>query len=856
MEPGSQNSVWRRMIDGLRTASPRQSPLFAAGLLLAVSGLVHLAIWIAQGTPSLAGPVSWRKPILFGVSAGLTALSLGWIAGLLPAARRAWDVWLSRVLAAGLTAEVGLITLQAWRGVPSHFNHATPLDAGIDTAMTALITVATLGIAVFTVRSFGRLGTTADAVVAIRIGLLMLLLSCGMGFVIAGLGEANLAAGRPPEVYGEAGALKFPHGVPMHAVQWLTLVSFLSARAGWGEPARVRLVAIGAVGQIAATSYALWQTFHGRGRLDWDLPAAVLFYTAVTAIALPFAAAIGKQIVPRPVVPGMTTLPLFLSLLMAAGAEASPAAPPAAAAAPAPARRPNVLIILADDLGYSDLGCYGGEIATPNLDGLAAGGLRFTQFYNTARCWPSRAAILTGQYAQAVRRDAVPGVPSGGQGVRPPWARLLPEILRPLGYRSYHSGKWHVDGKPTENGFDRSYQLNDAGRYFSPKTHLEDGKPLPPVKPGSGYYTTTAIAEHAITYLKEHAAGHADKPFLAYVAFTAPHFPLHAPAEDIARYKDRYRAGWEALRKERYARQRDMGLVDCKLSDVEPDVGPPYHFPKALEALGPGEVNRPKPWAELTDQQREFQAAKMAVHAAMVDRMDREIGRILAQVRAMGAADDTLILFLSDNGASAEIMVRDDGHDPAAAPGSAAGHLCLGPGWSNAANTPMRRHKTWVHEGGISTPLVACWPKGIAARGELRRTPGHLIDVVPTVLEIAGGRMPETLGGKPVPPPPGRSLVPAFARDVTVERPELWWSHEGNRAVRVGDWKLVAVKGGPWELYNLAADRSETEDLSANYPDKVRELEAAWNRRNDECTALAKREPPPPGPKPKAGKKD
>jgi arylsulfatase len=539
-----------------------------------------------------------------------------------------------------------------------------------------------------------------------------------------------------------------------------------------------------------------------------------------------------------------TSLPLVLSFLLSAppDAAAKPDAPPRS---PLAGKRPNVVIILADDLGYSDLGCYGGEIATPNLDALAKGGVRFSQFYNTARCWPSRASLLAGYYPQAVRRDTVPGVPSGSKGVRPPWAKLLPDLLKPCGYRSYHSGKWHVDGKPTQNGFDRSYWLEDCGRHFNPRVHFEDDKPLPAVERGSGYYTSAAIADHAVKYLKEHAASYAGTPFLAYVAFTAPHFPLHAPPEDIARYADRYRGGWEALRRERSARQREMGLLDCRLSDVEPDVGPPYHFPKALEALGPGEVNRPRPWAELTDQQRAFQAAKMAVHAAMVDRMDREIGRIIAQVREMGALDDTLILFLSDNGASAEIMVRDDGHDPAAAAGSAGSHLCLGPGWSGAANTPLRRHKTWVHEGGISTPLIAHWPKGIAARGEFRRTPGHLVDIVPTVLELAGGRTPETADGKPVPPPHGRSLTAALTANVPVSREELWWLHEGNRAVRVGDWKIVAAKGEPWSLYDLSADRSETKDLAAKHPEKIRELEAVWNRRNEECSALAKREPPP-----------
>ncbi len=510
--------------------------------------------------------------------------------------------------------------------------------------------------------------------------------------------------------------------------------------------------------------------------------------------------------------------------------------------------RPNVVIILADDLGYSDPGCYGGEIRTPRLDGLAAGGLRFTQFTNTARCWPTRAAVLTGYYAQQVRRDVVPGVKSGAAGTRPAWAKLLPERLRPLGYRSYHSGKWHVDGMPIANGFDHSYYIEDLGRYFHPRTLFEDDRKRPPVKPGTGYYTTAAIADHAIGYLADHAANHRDRPFFLYLAFNAPHFPLQAPAGDIDRYRGRYSEGWEAVRSRRWQRIQDLGLVRGRLSDVERDIGPPYDFPKDLARLGPGEVNRPVPWSTMTGEQRAFQAAKMEIHAAMVDRMDREIGRVLDQLRAMGAWDDTLILFLSDNGASAEIMVRDDGHDPSAPPGSAASHLCLGPGWSTVANTPFRRHKTWVNEGGISTPLIAHWPRGIAARGELRHNPGHVIDLVPTILEAAGVPRPDPrsaeASGHSIPPLPGKSLLPAFARDGSVTREAIWWEHEGNRAIRVGDEKLVAAKGKPWELYDLATDRTETRDLASQQPEKVRELAGHWQRMHDEFAARARADAP------------
>src|SRR6516164_6048795 len=433
-------------------------------------------------------------------------------------------------------------------------------------------------------------------------------------------------------------------------------------------------------------------------------------------------------------------------------------------AADAPRARPNIVFILADDLGYSDLGCYGGEIDTPNLDALAKNGLRFTQFYNTARCWPSRAAILTGYYAQQVRRDALPGIKSGGQGIRPKWARLLPEMLKPLGYRSYHSGKWHVDGLPLQNGFDHSYSLNDHDRHFTPRQHTEDDKPLPPVDAKAHYYSTTAIADHAVKCLKEHAEKYRDRPFFEFLAFTAPHFPLHAPAEDVARYSKAYLSGWDSLRDERWKRLTELNIGGSRLSPVERDIGPPYAFPDALRKLGPNELNRPLAWKDLTAEQREFQAKKMAVHAAMVDRMDREIGRVVAQLRAMGALENTLILFLSDNGASAEIMVRGDGHDPHAECGTGATFLSIGPGWSSLANTPFRRHKTWVHEGGISTPLIVSWPKRIAARGELRHTPGHIIDLMPTILEAAGGKPFEKWDGQPVPVAPGMSLIPVFAK--------------------------------------------------------------------------------------------
>ncbi len=488
-----------------------------------------------------------------------------------------------------------------------------------------------------------------------------------------------------------------------------------------------------------------------------------------------------------------------------------------------PAERPNLLVFLADDLGFSDIGCYGGEIRTPNLDALAKGGLRFTQFYNTARCWPTRSALLSGYYPHQIRMDPP-------RGRLPGWTRLLSHQLRPAGYRSYHSGKWHVNGAPkavADGGFDRSYKLDDHDRYHAPKRHLEDDKPLPEGKT----YVTTFIADHAIRCLKEHADRYADRPFFSYVAFTSPHFPLHALREDVDRYRDRYLEGWDRVREQRMARLRKEGIVLGELPPGDPEFRPRYLKPEFLTRLGAGETERVVAWETLTPEQKRFQATKMAIHAAMVDRMDQEIGRVLDQVRAMGRLENTVVLFLSDNGADATLLIRGDGHDPAADPGSGASYLCIGPGWATASNTPFRWHKIWVHEGGISTPFIVPWPRGLAARGELRHTAGHVTDVVPTLLELAGVA-PLSTGA---PPFPGRSLVPALARDVPIPRDEIYFHHEGNRALRQGDWKLVSAREreNRWELYDLSRDRAEMHDLAASQPVRVRAMEARWKELTD-----------------------
>ncbi|MFO0824303.1 MAG: arylsulfatase [Gemmataceae bacterium] len=513
---------------------------------------------------------------------------------------------------------------------------------------------------------------------------------------------------------------------------------------------------------------------------------------------------------------------------------------PAASAA----EKPNIVFILADDLGYSDLGCYGGEIATPNLDALAKNGLRFTQFYNSARCWPSRAALLSGYYPQQIHRDKLPGVAGGGVGgQRQPWARLLPDYLKLAGYRSYHSGKWHIDGKVLASGFDRSLNIASPGNFFTSRGSSLNDVPVKPPADEKGYYLTIATADHAIECLKDHAANHAKAPFFHYLAFHAPHFPLHALPEDIAKYRDKYVDGWDQMREARFERQKKLGITNTALSAIERDLGPPYRFPDALKKLGAGEVDRTPPWEELTKEQRRFQATKMSIHAAMVDRMDREIGRVVAQLKAMDALDNTIILFASDNGASSEIMVRDGGHDPAAEPGSEKSYLCLGPGFASVCNTPFRRHKTWVHEGGISTPLIVHWPAGIADKGELRHTPAHLIDFVPTVLDVCGIDKPKDWKGERIPAAPGKSLAPAFAKDVTIARDLLWWLHDNHRAIRVGDWKLVAAAGDSWELYDLKSDRAEQQNLAKKMPEKVKEMSELWQKQTDAFIVSVKQQP-------------
>lgn len=510
----------------------------------------------------------------------------------------------------------------------------------------------------------------------------------------------------------------------------------------------------------------------------------------------------------------------------------------AAAVSAATASRPNMVFIMADDMGYSDAGCYGGEIETPVLDRLAGNGLRFGRFYNTARCWPSRTALMTGYYPRQTNTD-----PLEKKASLPPYVRTLPAFLKPHGYRCYHAGKWHVrpgvEKVVADGRFDRSFNVLDYDRFFSPRKNTLDDVPLP-VSSDPDYYDTKETVSRALEFLGEHRQQTPDSPFFLYLAFIAPHFPLHALQEDIDRYRDRYTAGWDATRAARYRRITSMGLVNGPLPERETGFRNQWGWTteKLKEAIGPGETADNPQWGDLTDSEKSFQAHKMAIHAAMIDRMDREIGRLVAWLEQTGQLDNTLILFASDNGASSEQLIRGDGHDQDAPLGSAGSYLCLGPGWACTANTPFRYSKGYVHEGGIASPFIVHWPAAIKDRGAIRHTEGHLIDILPTLAAVAGG-IPAGVRPADAPPLPGKNLLPAFMEDAAVPREELWFSHIGNRALRKDGWKAVMAKGGAWELYRMGDDRTETRNLASQYPERLQALVQRWETLDAQFAAQA-----------------
>ncbi len=537
---------------------------------------------------------------------------------------------------------------------------------------------------------------------------------------------------------------------------------------------------------------------------------------------------------------GMVLLALAGMLGSCGSSEPSPAA-----------ARPNIILIMADDLGFSDLGCYGSEIRTPNLDRLAAEGLRFRNFYNTGRCCPTRASLLTGLYAHQAgvgHMVADRGTPAY-RGELNRDCVTVAEALKGAGYRTDMVGKWHVSnvrvtGKaqinhqndepfwkdkkswPLSRGFETFYgTILGVGDYFDPFSLTEGDEPLRDVP--AGFYYTDAITDRAVERVTTRSRS--SEPFFLYVAYTAPHWPLHARPEDIEKYRDVYADGWDALRRRRHERQVELGIVD-------PDWTPAPRDPDVSA------------WQDAPN--REWEAQRMAVYAAQIDRLDQGVGRILKSLDAAGAAERTLVVFLSDNGGCAENLevswydvstatrqgrAMAVGNRPGAMPGPEEVYQSYGPSWANASNTPFRLHKRFVHEGGISTPFIVRWPAAIRERGKIRSDDvGHVIDLLPTFLDAAGATYPATYEGHRIRPVEGRSLLPAFLGKSGSPARTLFWEHEGNRAVRSGPWKLVARRKGPWELYDLSKDRTETADLSGRLPDKVRELSAAyqeWSQR-------------------------
>lgn len=530
--------------------------------------------------------------------------------------------------------------------------------------------------------------------------------------------------------------------------------------------------------------------------------------------------------------------------------------------------RPNIVLIMADDMGFSDLGSYGGEIATPTLDALAENGLRYRTFYNQARCMPTRAALLTGRYPHQTGL----GEMGGDRGEENPGYRgninhesvTLAEVLRLNGYRTYMTGKWHLTNRdradekvenkfnwPLQRGFDRYFgTITGAGSFYGPhtltrgNTNIDGPVALPwapwaippeselPVRDDGNFYYTDAINETSAQFIREHQEQHEDEPFFLYVAHTAPHWPLHAPEEDIERYLETYRQGWDVVRQNRYERMLALGLIDPAWALSERPANLPAWADLTLEQM-PEQV-RDAVEAQSLDVREEL-ARRMAVHAAMVDRMDRGIADIVEALRETGRFDNTLILFLADNGAAEEWGTYGFGwprlRETGATTGSPQSYASIGAAWAHVSNAPFRLYKTFNHEGGTATPFIAHWPAGFDARGEWRDHTGHIIDVMPTVLEVTGSVYPEQYGGHQIEPYEGVSLAPSF-QDGSLQRAGvLFFEHLGRRAVRAGQWKLVTRetgRNGRWELYDLEADRVESTDLAGKYPERVAALAEQW----------------------------
>ncbi|GHC04599.1 arylsulfatase [Cerasicoccus arenae] len=501
---------------------------------------------------------------------------------------------------------------------------------------------------------------------------------------------------------------------------------------------------------------------------------------------------------------------------------------------------PNFILILNDDMGYSDLGCYGGEVQTPNLDSLANSGLRYTQFYNTARCCPSRASLLTGLHPHQADVGHMMGDDDvdGYLGDLNPQSVTIAEALKPAGYRNYISGKWHVTRHikkdsprhnwPLQRGFDDYFGIvGGAANFYQPSTLVRGNERVDPFDEPDDFFFTDAISKHAIKQINEHAANHSEKPFFQYVAYTAPHWPLHAREEDIAKYRGRFDAGWDHLRDERLHRMVEMGIIDERwgLTDRDPEV---------------------RSWED--QPHKDWEARRMEVYAAQIDRMDQGIGRIIQTLKDNNQFENTVIVFLADNGGCAEEIQADSsnwligrsateltrdgrpvrfGNMPDIIPGAEDTYSSYGVPWANVSNTPFRLYKHWVHEGGIATPFIVHWPTGIEARGELRTQCAQLPDVMATFLDIAEVDYPTERMGQSVKPLEGYTMTPTFKNDCH-GREILCWEHEGNKALRRGKWKLVCRHPGDWELFDMVVDRTEMHNLAVEKPDLVAELSALY----------------------------
>lgn len=526
------------------------------------------------------------------------------------------------------------------------------------------------------------------------------------------------------------------------------------------------------------------------------------------------------------------------------------------------ADRPNIIVIMADDMGFSDIGCFGSEIETPNLDALAAGGVRLTQFYNTARCCPTRATLMTGLYAHQAGVGHMMGdygIP-GYRGDLNDRCVTIAEVLKSAGYATYMAGKWHVtphtapDGPkynwPRQRGFDRFLgTIHGAGSFYDPNSLTRENTQIPP---WDDFYYTDVINDTAAEYIREHHQRDHEQPFFIYVAHTAPHWPMHAKPEDIAKYEGRYDEGWDVMRQRRHEKLVKLGIIDP-------------HW-----KLSPRDDRSPA-WQDAPDKAWELRL--METFAGMVDCLDQGVGRIVEALKDTGEYDDTLIVFFADNGGCAEGMGRQnrvvykdsdprvlkpmapdelqrnmipqrtrDGRVVRQGRGVMAGpadtYIGYGLSWANASNTPFRLYKHWVHEGGISAPFIAHWPNGIERKGELESQPAHLIDIMATCVDLSGAEYPDQYRSKPIQPMEGVSLMPAL-RGQSLQRPNpLFWEHEGNRAIRRGKWKAVLKHPGPWELYDIQADRTELNNLADEKPELLEELVAAWQAWADRANVV------------------